>query len=585
MAQWTADKWSSFGIPSSLAEYWVLLNYPVSQSVSLDLSNGSSYSAVLIEEPLSQDETTSYPSSVPAFHGLSWSGEESAEYVYVGRGQQVGFDRLKELGVPLAGRIALSKYGGPFRGLKVKNAQKNDMKAIVIFTDPGDDGNVTEANVYEPYPAGPARNPTSIQRGSDPWIPSVPISWKDAVPLLAALDGFGVPGDQVNRSRWVGGLNVTYSTGPSPDATLSLSNHMDDTVAPIWNAVGIITGTDPDYTLVIGNHRDQAWVIGGAADPNSGSAIMIELSKAFGRLLSTGWKPKRNIVLCSWDAEEYGLYGSTEWVEEYIPWLAQTSVAYLNIDGAVSGPLPDFSSTPELHNITQDIMKKVLWPHVGSGELNSTMYEAWLDSTGGDIGVLGSGSDYTAFLHNGISSLNVGAGGGPNDAIYHYHSNYDSYHWMTAYGDPADDPIIPFDLPNFTTELRAYLVELRATVLDAGVELDVEPLAAAITTFETSAKGIASAAAEGSMTGDKTLVDQVNSKYRDFQRGFTSQGGLPDRGFFRHVVFAPGIDTGYAAVVHPGVTEAVEAGNVSLAESELHRTIAAIEAAAAILNA
>lgn len=286
MAQWTADKWSSFGIPSSLAEYWVLLNYPVSQSVSLGLSNGSTYSATLIEESLSQDETTSYPNSVPAFHGLSWSGEESAEYVYVGRGQKVDFDRLKALGVPLAGKIALAKYGGPFRGLKVKNAQDNDMKAVVIFTDPGDDGNVTEANGYAAYPEGPARNPTSIQRGSvqflsqrpgdpttpgypskedspradtsdvTPRIPSLPISWRDAVPLLAALDGFGVPGDQVNRSGWVGGLNVTYSTGPSTDAILSLSNQMEDTITPIWNAVGIINGTDPDYTIVIGNHRD-----------------------------------------------------------------------------------------------------------------------------------------------------------------------------------------------------------------------------------------------------------------------------------------------------------------------------------------
>ncbi|KAH8780867.1 glutamate carboxypeptidase II [Diaporthe sp. PMI_573] len=633
MAQWTADQWSSFGVPSSLAEYWTFLNYPISQSVSLELPNGTSYSAVLIEETLSQDETTSYPNSVPAFHGLSWSGQESAEYVYVGRGQQVDFERLKALGVPLEGKIAVSKYGGPFRGLKVKNAQQNGMKAVVIFTDPGDDGNVTEANGYAPYPAGPARNPTSIQRGSvqflsqrpgdpttpgypskqdspradtsdvTPRIPSVPISWKDAVPLLAALDGFGVPGDQVNRSGWVGGLNVTYSTGPAPGALISLSNEMEDTVTPIWNAVGVINGTDPDYTLVIGNHRD-AWIVGGAADPNSGSAVMVELSKAFGKLLSTGWRPRRNIVLCSWDAEEYGLYGSTEWVEEYVPWLAQTSVAYLNIDVGASGPRPRFSSTPELHTIVQDVMKKVLWPQAGSDELNRTMYDTWFDETGGNVGVLGSGSDYTAFVHNGISSVDVGSSGGANDAVYHYHSNYDSYHWMTAYGDPgfvvhkamgqfltllayhlADDPVIPLDLPNYTTQLRSYLAELRATITEAGVELDVGPLAAAIDTFEASANKIAALAAEATITGDDVLVDQVNSKYRDFQRGFTSQGGLPDRSFFKHVVFAPGVDTGYAPVTYPGITEAVDAGNTSLASSELQRTVAAVEAAAAILIA
>lgn len=144
---------------------------------------------------------------------------------------------------------------------------------------------------------------------------------------------------------------------------------------------------------------------------------MVELSKAFGKLLSTGWRPRRNIVLCSWDAEEYGLYGSTEWVEEYAPWLAQTSVAYLNIDVGTSGPHPGFSATPELHTIVEDVMKKVLWP---GDELNRTMYDTWFDETGGNVGVLGSGSDYTAFVHNGISSVDVGASGGANDAVYHY---------------------------------------------------------------------------------------------------------------------------------------------------------------------
>lgn len=197
---------------------------------------------------------------------------------------------------------------------------------------------------------------------------------------------------------------------------------------------------------------------------------------------------------------------------------------------------------------------------------------------------------------------------------------------MTSYGDPgfvvhkamgqfltllayhlADGPVIPLDVPNYTTQLRAYLAELRATITEAGTELDVEPLAAAIDTFGDSADKIAALASEATVTGDAVLVDRVNSKYRDFQRGFTSQGGLPDRGFFKHVIFAPGIDTGnygpgnvlartkssclltdatgYAPVIYPGITEAVDAGNSSLAQSELQRTVAAIEAAAAILTA
>ncbi len=259
--------------------------------------------------------------------------------MYVGRGQQVDFDRLLALGVELKGKIALAKYGGPFRGLKVKNAQEHGMIGTVIFTDPGDDGNMTEAKGVAAYPNGPARNPTSVQRGSvqflstypgdpttpgyvskpgvprvdprntTPVIPSLPISWIEAQPILMALNGYGPSAETVNRTRWTGAIpGVEYSTGSGSGATLSLSNVMNDTYATIWDAVGIINGTNQDEVVIVGNHRD-AWIVGGAADPNSGSAILIELAKAFGKLSHTGWKPTRTIVLCSWDAEEYGLVG------------------------------------------------------------------------------------------------------------------------------------------------------------------------------------------------------------------------------------------------------------------------------------
>ena len=341
MAQWTADRWNEFGLTAGLDEYCtihsqaylshqahhsgvdVYLNYPVSHSMQLTHSNGSSFTPTLQERVLAQDDTTSYPNRVPTFHGYSATGNVSAEYVYVGRGQQVDFNRLKALGVPLEGKIALAKYGGPFRGLKVKNAQENGMIGCIIFTDPGDDGNVTEAKGYAgktehllppglivlfilssfllhlAYPDGPARNPSSVQRGSvqflsiypgdpttpgypskpgspradkgvtTPHIPSLPISWLEAVPLLAALDGQGTAGKGVNRTGWVGALNVSYSTGPSPPGTtISMSNVMNDTTTSIWDAIGVINGTNQDEVIIVGNHRD-AWIIGGAADPNS----------------------------------------------------------------------------------------------------------------------------------------------------------------------------------------------------------------------------------------------------------------------------------------------------------------------------
>lgn len=326
MAQWTADRWSENGFQARLDEYLTYLNYPVSHSLSLTYPNGSVFKASLEEARLAEDETTTYPDSIPTFHGYSFTGNATAEYVYVGRGQVVDFEALVALNVSLEGKIALAKYGGPFRGLKVKNAALYGMIGCVIFTDPGDDGNITEAKGYAAYPDGPARNPTSVQRGSvqflstypgdpttpgypskqdspradispvTPNIPSLPLSYAEAIPLLRALDGFGIPGSEVNRTNWVGALNVTYSTGPAPGATLSMSNVMRDATTPIWDAVGIINGTNQDEVLVIGNHRD-AWIIGGAADPNSGSAIMVELSKAFGKLLATGWKPRRTIVV------------------------------------------------------------------------------------------------------------------------------------------------------------------------------------------------------------------------------------------------------------------------------------------------
>jgi N-acetylated-alpha-linked acidic dipeptidase len=429
MAQWTADRFSENGFNSSLVTYDVFLNYPVSQSLVLTYPNGTTFQPNLEEEPLSVDETTTYPNRIPTFNGYSATGNATAEFVYIGRGQEVDFARLEALSVPLEGKIAVSRYGGPFRGLKVKNAQEHGMLAVVLFTDTADDGNITEANGYAAYPDGPARNPTAVQRGSVeflstypgdpttpgypskedsprtngsavlPYIPSIPVSWTNAKPILAALNGYGTPGSEVNRTGWVGALNESYSTGPAPGLQLSLSNVMNDTITPIWDAIGIINGTNADETVVIGNHRD-AWIIGGAADPNSGTAVLVELSKAFGKLLKQGWKPKRNIVLASWDAEEYGTVGSTEFVEEFVPWLNATAVTYLNIDIGASGPWPYFDASPELHQIAIETMKKIAWM-----DTNTTMYEAWDQFVQGYIGVLGSGSDYTAFVHSGIGAV------------------------------------------------------------------------------------------------------------------------------------------------------------------------------------
>lgn len=380
---------------------------------------------------------------------------------------------------------------------------------------------------------------------------------------------------------------------------MNLTNAMQDNTTYIWDALGVINGTSQDEVIVLGNHRD-AWIIGGAADPNSGSAVMVELSKAFGALLKTGWKPKRTIVLCSWDAEEYGLLGSTEFVEEYIPWLRTAAVSYLNIDVGVSGLDPWISGTPDLHQVAVDTMKKIVYPY--RGYTNLTLYDVWFGLSEGEIGVLGSGSDYTSFVHNGISSIDMGTDPGPRDPVYHYHSDYDSYHWMSTFGDPvygthkvmgqylallaynlATPEIIPHNVENYGAQMTSYLSDLQDTVTASNYStLDLSPLASAIGTFNASAAAIASLIAS---SPNAATVATINAKLRDFSRGFVSQGGLPFRTFYKHVVFAPGLDTGYAATTFPGITESVTIyKNLTMAEEWVEKTSKAIEAAAAIVS-
>ncbi|ORY08481.1 N-acetylated-alpha-linked acidic dipeptidase-like protein 2 [Clohesyomyces aquaticus] len=625
VAQWTAGQWAQHGFTTRLEGYYVYLNYPTHRALQLKNSNGSTHVVSLEEDVLESDETTSFPDRIPAFHGYSGSGNASAGYVYVGQGSQADFNRLKTLGVELEGKIALAKYGGPFRGIKVKNAQDFGMIGAVVFTDPGDDRNMTEANGYAAYPKGPARNPSSIQRGGVPFIstypgdpttpgypskedsprmekkntptiPSLPLSWIEAQPLLRALNGHGIDAKRVNRTKWIGAIpNVDYNSGPAPGTTLSLSNIMEDRTGWIWNTIGIINGTHEDEVVIVGNHHD-AWMIGGAADPHSGSAILIELAKAFGKLLKTGWKPRRTIVLASWDAEEYGLVGSTEWVEEYIPWLKKAAVSYLNIDVGVSGTIPDFSASPDLHLLTTSTARKIVWPH---GE-NQTIYSVWAEKAG-EIDNLGAQSDYTAFVHRGgIAAIDLGTTRAPLDPIYHTHSNYDSYHWMTTYADPGfvmhkaigqflalmlyhlvDDASLPLEPANYGVEMRAYLKGLESKIapVNSTARLDLTQLKDAIATFETAAQNFNELRAS-TTPNDFEHVTQLNHKARDFSRGFISQGGLPGRVFYQNLIFAPGIDTGYAPVSFPGITEAVQAGDFALAKEYVGKTARAILAAA-----
>ncbi|KAH7321285.1 hypothetical protein B0I35DRAFT_428965 [Stachybotrys elegans] len=653
-AEWTRQKWESWGIPSVITAYDTYINYPVDHSLSLleksddDASSWKlAFNASLTEDVLDEDPTTSLNDRIPTFHGYSANGNVTGSFVFVNYGTYYDFDDLVKAGVELEGKIAIAKYGGIFRGLKVKRAQDLGMIGVVIYSDPGDDGAITEENGHKPYPEGPARNPSSVQRGSTqflsfrpgdpttpgypskpgvprapvdeaiPSIPSIPISYADAIPILKALNGHG-PGigkfnKYWNRNLGLQSKGVEYNIGPSPDSVvLNLYNEQEYVTTPLWDVIGIINGTNPHEVIVVGNHRD-AWIAGGAGDPNSGSAVINEVIRSVGVALEAGWKPYRTIVFASWDGEEYGLLGSTEWVEEYLPWVSATNVAYLNVDVGVRGPRFAVSAAPLLNRVIRHAIEQVQSPNQTIP--GQTVADLW----DGVILTMGSGSDFTAFQDfAGVPSIDMGFDGNKDSAVYPYHSNYDSFHWMSVYGDPgfvyhrtmsqilgvtlaglADSVIIPFGATEYVDALNAYLYRVEGK-LDSTEEPESEDEIFAIRgsvtpgattgsedTFKSSLQTIHASLAELRSAAEAldekaawaseeltahipwwnivrkvklihAIID-VNVKYKFLERSFLYEGGLDGRSWFKHVVFAPGLWTGYSGAVFPGLMESVDA--------------------------
>lgn len=290
---------------------------------------------------------------------------------------------------------------------------------------------------------------------------------------------------------------------------------------------------------------------------------------------------------------------STEWVEEFVPWLKESAIAYLNIDVGISGSIPDFSATPDLHSLITKIAGKIIWPHGA----NRTLYDVWEEKTG-EIGALGAQSDYTAFVHRaGVASMDMGTTRAPADAIYHTHSNFDSFHWMTKFVDPGfemhkamgqfltlmlyhlvDDPVVPLEPARYGIEMRAYLKDLEDTIVakHASSIVDLSELENAIADFVNAADHF-DRVRKQALKSETSLRDTVNRAARMFSRAFIAHGGLPDREFYQHLIFAPGIDTGYAPVTFPGITEQVEAGNFRLATKFVGLTARSLAAAGEII--
>jgi N-acetylated-alpha-linked acidic dipeptidase len=441
-----------------------------------------------------------------------------------------------------------------------------------------------------------------------PKIPVTPLSYADASPILEHLGGPASP------REWQGALPFTYHVGPGP-AKVKMHLKQDYQFRTIWDVIGKIRGTtSPDAWVVAGNHRD-AWVYG-AVDPNSGTAAMLETVHGLGELLKSGWKPKRTIVIGSWDAEEEGLIGSTEWGEDHAKDLA-TAAAYFNVDVAVSGPKFGASSVPTLKQFIREITKAVSAPQGGS------VYDVWKKSsqttaensrsleslTGGykppaaevrsdvPVGDLGSGSDYTVFLqHLGVPSTDIGSTGDYGV----YHSVFDNFAWFKKFADPdfryeqemarvfgleiirmADADVLPYDYEDYGKEILVYLDAAKNKAKERFGEKGLDFSAAVEGARRLEQTGAKMAQKQRRLPGDP---ERMNAALRDAERALLIPEGLPNRPWYQHAIYAPGQYTGYAAVVIPGVNEAIDAGDERRTEQQISVLAAALHRAAIVLE-
>lgn len=632
-AEYVARKFKAAGLETAIVPYKAWLNLPVSVHVEATDSSGHVLMQGPTKEHVSSDPYQDDPRVLPAFNGSSPSGDVTGDVVYANYGTPEDFDRLADDKIDLHGKIVLVRYGANFRGVKVYIAQQRGAAGVLIYSDPFDDG-YFQGDVY---PKGPYRPDTGVQRGavqflfkypgdattpgvastpslpdserlplskvdSLPSIPSMPISYKDATPILEHLGGPSVP------KGWQGALPFTYHLGGDGSVRVHLAQKMDYAERTIWDVIGRIPGTDNSDTWVVaGNHRD-AWAYG-AVDPNSGTAAMLEAVHGIGTLLKSGWKPKRTIYFCSWDAEEEGLIGSTEWVEDHAKQL-EHAVAYFNTDVGVSGPDFEAAAVPSLKQYIREIAAEVPSPQGGSvldawkTERARTGSSASMDETRAEapksgqvrVGDLGSGSDFTPFLqHAGVPSTDIGSRG----RYGVYHSVFDNYAWFTRFADPtfayeqqqarvfglevlhmADTDVLPYDYVTYAKEISSYLKAAGTKADKAGMTLDFTQANAAAVKMLTSAE--AALSRQKTVSGD---LNALNSRLRHVEDDLTDPQGLPGRPWFRHTIYAPGEYTGYAAVVIPGVNEAIDAKDQGRAQKELNDLTAALDRAAGDLKA
>ena len=634
VADYALAKFKSFGLDAKLEEFEAMMPWPLETRVELVAPEKYELKIkepVLPEDPDSGDQT-------PLYNAYSADGDVTGEVVYVNYGMPADFERLKEMGISVKGKIVLARYGAGWRGIKPKVAHENGAIGCLIYSDPRDDG-FFQGDVY---PGGPYRPEYGAQRGSvmdmpihpgDPltpgWgseaggrknkredaptilkIPVLPIGYGDALPILKQLKGPVAP------EAWRGALPVTYHVGPGP-AQLHMKLSFEWKNRPLYNVVARIPGaTRPDEWIVYGNHHD-AWVMG-ADDPISGASSLMETARGLGELLKTGWRPSRTIILALWDGEEWGLLGSTEWAEKHKAELQQKAVAYINTDGTGKGWL-NAGGSHGLQQFLGEVTKDVMDPRTGKPIFEEARRRAVLGHPEADraeaekdpsfrIAPLGSGSDYTPFLqHLTLSALNVGFGGESPGGVYH--SAYDTVKWYQTHSDTdysygrtlsqitgtlilrlSEAPVLPFQFTDTADTLMRYVVELeKLAVSKKDSKVDMTPVRNAVEALRQAGQAYEKAyaalpkASTARLLGRKEL-QQLNRLLLTSEQRLGNTEGLPRREWFKHQMYAPGFYTGYGVKTMPQIREGLEEGRFTEAQGGVRTVSAAVNALAAQVN-
>ncbi|MBT5186134.1 MAG: M28 family peptidase [Kordiimonadaceae bacterium] len=648
VAEFIAEKYKSWGYDTEIVSYDILM--PTPKVRLLEMIAPTKFTASLDEDAVDGDPTSDQDERLPVYHSFSPDGEVTAEVVFVNQGLREDYEDLARRGVDVKGKIILSKYGGSWRGIKPKMAEEYGAIGALIYSDPEDDG----YGQGDMYPKGAWKHETGAQRGSimdlptrpgDPLtpyvgatkdakrialedveifvgIPTLPISYKDAMPILQALEGPVAP------PRWRGALPITYHMGPGP-AKLHLKLEFNWDIVPTYNIIAKMEGSEfPDQWVMRGNHHD-AWVHG-AADPISGLVVQMEEARILSEMAKNGYKPKRTIVFGAWGSEEQGLIGSVEWVEDNAKELSEKLVAYINTDGNGAGFLgAGGSHTLEsffdqiAHDVKDPIQGMSSAERVQSRNLmsNNPMTRSRAEkSSHYYLSALGSGSDYSGFFqHLGIASMNIGYGGEFGGGSYH--TNYDSYHYYTEFRDPglhytkalgevtgrvvtrlANADVLPFQMGNMARTVSEYADEMVSametsrkdtlrhnmlvneghykaaaniregySVIREGYfvpELKVEvpyinlsPMQNSVSKLKASAMAFDAAYKKMSMEGyklNKRDTNKLDMIMYQVEAQLIRKEGLPRRPWYRHHVYAPGYYTGYGVKTLPGVREGIE---------------------------